>query len=231
MYSLPLAIWPDALAPVLPQAAIACPTAALPMIAPPAVYGPGLDHVDVSVLPPPERYWVSTAITASALTGKHNSYLHSSLASSFAGLHKLGLSELRVTWVSGPGVLHQGRPLWVPLWPEVHCQTCQIGLIALQPAAQPPVSQDHCQHHAASSAADSGSAGSHCYGACKDGDCCHEGRWTCWLIRLLLRASGLLTFCSKWVTPGIKAVRRTADVPTLLKKVSGPECTMSLVKR
>ena len=53
MYSLPLAIWPDALAPVLPQAAIARPTAALPMIAPPAVYGPGLDHVDVSVLPPP----------------------------------------------------------------------------------------------------------------------------------------------------------------------------------
>ena len=201
------------------------------MIAPPAVYGPGLDHVDVSVLPPPRT-----------VLGVHSHYCFSSdwqaqflsaLISRFKLCRVAQAWPLRTKSHMGirPGVLHQGRPLWVPLWPEVHCQTCQIGLIALQPAAQPPVSQDHCQHHAASSAADSGSAGSHCYGACKDGDCCHEGRWTCWLIRLLLRASGLLTFCSKWVTPGIKAVRRTADVPTLLKKVSGPECTMSLVKR
>lgn len=39
----------------------------------------------------------------------------------------------------------------------------------------------------------------------------------------------LAACCSRWVTPGMKAVRRTADVPTRLKKVSGPELTMLLV--
>ena len=37
------------------------------------------------------------------------------------------------------------------------------------------------------------------------------------------------TLCRRCVTPGMKAVRRTADVPTLLKNVSGPELVMLLV--
>lgn len=37
------------------------------------------------------------------------------------------------------------------------------------------------------------------------------------------------TLCRRCVTPGMKAVRRTADVPTLLKKVSGPDFVMLFV--
>jgi len=38
-----------------------------------------------------------------------------------------------------------------------------------------------------------------------------------------------LTLCRRCVIPGIKAVRMTADVPTLLKNVSGPDCVMLFV--